>query len=80
MQAKSGQTIKIDLKDWNSIPKSFFEELAKRRDITTVIRFVYNHKVYEFVIARGQTVDTSVDYYGPEKLIQLYGAKEVVTK
>ena len=79
VQAKSGQTIKIDLKDWNSIPKSFFEELAKRRDITTVIRFVYNHKVYEFMIARGQTVDTSVDYYGPEKLIQLYGAKEVQT-
>lgn len=80
VQAKSGQTIKIDLKDWNSIPKSFFEELAKRRDITTTIRFVYNHKVYEFTIERGQTVDTSVDYYGPEKLIQLYGAKEVVTK
>ncbi len=79
VQAKSGQTIKIDLKDWNSIPKSFFEELAKRRDITTTIRFVYNHKVYEFTIERGQTVDTSVDYYGPEKLIQLYGAKEVQT-
>ena len=78
--AKSGQAIEIDLKQWNSIPKSFFEELAKRRDITTVIRFVYNHKVYEFMIARGQTVDTSVDYYDPEKLIQLYGAKEVVTK
>ena len=80
VQAKSGQTIKIDLKDWNSIPKSFFEELAKRRDITTTIRFVYNHKVYEFTIERGQTVDTACDYYGPEKLIQLYGAKEVVTK
>ena len=80
VQAKSGQTIKLDLKDWNSIPKSFFEELAKRRDITTTIRFVYNHKVYEFTIERGQTVDTACDYYGPEKLIQLYGAKEVVTK
>ena len=79
-QAKSGQTIKLDLKNWNSIPKSFFEELAKRRDITTTIRFIYNHKVYEFTIERGQSVDTSVDYYGPEKLIQLYGAKEVVTK
>lgn len=25
----------------------------------------------------GQTVDTALDYYGPEKLIRLYDAKEV---
>lgn len=79
-QAKSGQTIKLDLKSWNSMPKAFFEELAKKRDITTTIRFLYNHKIYEFTIARDQAVDTSLEWYGPEKLIELYGAKEVVTK
>jgi hypothetical protein len=80
---KAGQTIEIDLKQWNSIPKSFFEELAKRRDITVKIRFIYKHKNYEMTITPDVQIDLSdetIDYYGPEKLIQLYGAKEVVTK
>jgi hypothetical protein len=28
----------------------------------------------------GQTIDTSLDYYGPEKIIQKYGAKGIQTK
>ena len=81
--AKAGQTIEIDLNQWNSIPKSFFEELTKRRDITVKIRFIYKHKNYEMTITPDVQIDLSdetIDYYGPEKLIQLYGAKEVVTK
>ena len=78
--AKANDTVTFSSKYWNSYPKTFFEKLAERRDITVQIRFTYKHKDYEFTIERGQTVDTSIDYYGPEKLIQLYGAKEVVTK
>ena len=75
--AKAGQTLKLDFKQWNSVPKAFFEQLSKRRDITVVIRFTYNHKTYEMTITPDMTIDTSCEYDGPEKLIQLYGAKEV---
>jgi hypothetical protein len=78
--AKAGQTLKLNFKQWNSVPKAFFEQLAKRRDITVVIRFTYKHKTYEMTVTPDMAIDTSYDYYGPEKLIQLYGAKEVVTK
>lgn len=75
--AKAGQTLKLNFKQWNSIPKAFFEELAKRRDITVVIRFTYKHKTYEMTVTPDMVIDISHDYYGPEKLILLYGAKEV---
>lgn len=73
-QAKAGQTIIIDFGNWNTITKAFFEELSKKRDITTVIRFRYKNQNYEFTIDKNQTIDTSLPYYGPEKLIQLYNA------
>ena len=58
-------------------PKTFFEKLANRRDITVTIQFTYAHKNYEMTITPDQTIDTSCDYYGPLKLIELYGASEV---
>ena len=77
-QAKAGQTVIIDLKSWNSIPKSFFEALEKRQTNTTVVvRYLYKNKVYEFTVAPDTVIDTTCDYYGPEKLIVQYGAKVV---
>ena len=73
-QAKAGQTITIDFGNWNTLTKTFFEELSKKRDITMVIRFRYKNQNYEFTIDKNQTIDTSLPYYGPEKLIQLYNA------
>ena len=74
--AKAGDTVTFSSKCWNSYPKAFFEKLAERRDITAKIQFTYEHKDYEFTIERGQTVDTSSDYYGPLKLMELYGASD----
>lgn len=80
LRAKSGQTITIDIGYWDTLPKSFFEALANKRDITVKVKFMNKGKHYEFTVAPGQTIDTSLDYYGPEMLIQKYGAKEVKTK
>ena len=80
LRAKSGQTITIDIGYWDTLPKSFFEALANKRDITIKVKFMYKGKHYEFTVAPGQTIDTSLDYYGPEMLIQKYSAKEVKTK
>ena len=74
--AKAGDTVTISSKYWNSYPKTLFKKLAERRDITAKIQFTYEHKDYEFTIERGQTVDTSSDYYGPLKLMELYGASD----
>ena len=74
--AKAGDTVTISSKYWNSYPKTLFKKLAERRDITVKIQFTYEHKDYEITIAPGQTVDTSSDYYGPLKLMELYGASD----
>ncbi len=75
--AKAGDTVVLSSTCWNSYPKSFFEKLAVRRDITLEVKFTYNHKNYEMTITPNQAIDTSSDYYGPLKLMELYGASEV---
>ena len=70
--AKAGSTVTISSKLWNSFPKSFFEQLAKKRDITVKIDFPYDSKNYEITISPTQKIDTSnskVKYYGPKNLI-----------
>ena len=81
--AKAGSTVTISSKYWNSFPKSFFEQLAKRRDITVKIDFPYDRKNYEITISPTQKIDTSdskVKYYGPKNLIGTYNAVEVKAK
>jgi hypothetical protein len=80
LNAKPGQTITVDIGYWDTLPKAFFEALANKRDITVNVKFMYEGKHCEFTIDPAQTIDTSVDYYGPEKLMQLYGAAEVQEK
>ena len=75
--AKAGDTVTFSSRCWNSYSKAFFEELAERRDITVKIRFTYKQRNYEMTIAPDKTIDTSCKYYGPLKLMELYGASEV---
>ena len=75
--AKAGDTVTISSKYWNSYPKTLFKKLAERRDITVKIQFTYKQKNYETTIAPDKTIDTSCKYYGPLKLMELYGASEV---
>ena len=81
--AKAGSTVTISSKLWNSFPKSFFEQLAKKRDITVKIDFPYDSKNYEITISPTQKIDTSnskAKYYGPKNLIGTYNAVEVKAK
>ena len=81
--AKAGSTVTISSKHWNSFPKSFFEQVAKRRDITVNIQFPYAQKMYEITISPTQTIDTSNDkakYYGPKYMIGIYKGTEVTAK
>ena len=75
--AKAGDTVTISSKYWNSYPKTLFKKIAERRDITVKIQFTYKQKNYETTIAPDKTIDTSCKYYGPLKLMELYGASEV---
>ena len=75
--AKAGDTVTISSKYWNSYPKTLFKKLAERRDITVKIQFTYKQKNYETTIAPDKTIDTSCKYFGPLKLMELYGASEV---
>ena len=79
-KATAGSTVTLSSRLWNSFPKSFFEELAKRRDITVNLQFPYDGKYYEIKIAPTQTIDTSdskVKYFEPKYMMGTYNATEI---
>ena len=81
--AKAGSTVIVSSKLWNSFPKSFFEEVSKRRDITMKIQFPNDHKYYEITIDPSQTIDLSNikgDYCGPKYMTGTYNGTEIEEK
>ena len=76
--AKSGDTVTLDVGLWNSFPKKMMEEIAKKRDIDIVIHLTYKGKNYEIIIPKNAEIDLSCDWYGPEKLTQMFGRTEIV--
>lgn len=74
--AKAGQTITFEFGEWNSFPKSFMAELADKsaQNVTFVFHYNWNHVKQEITIPFGTAVDTGLDWYGPAKMAELYGA------
>ena len=74
--AKSGQTITFEFGEWNSFPKAFMEKIAAKsmEGVTFVFHYKWNHVKQEITIPFGTVVDTSLDWYGPAKMAELYGA------
>lgn len=74
--SKSGQTIKLEMGEWNSFPKAFMEKIAAKsaQNVTFVLKYKWNHVKQEITIPAGTAVDTSLDWYGPAKMQELYGA------
>ncbi len=74
--SKSGQVIILELGEWNSFPKAFMEKVAAKsaQNVTFVFHYKWNHVKQEITIPAGTLVDTSLDWYGPAKMQELYGA------
>ena len=74
--AKPGQTIVLELGEWNSFPKAFMEKIAAKvaAGETVELRYKVNHKLQKTMIPVGSVVDTTLDWYGPAKMAELYGA------
>ena len=78
IDAKSGDTVTLDVGLWNSFLKKMMEEIAKKRDIDIIIHLTYKGKNYEIKIPKNAEIDLSCDWYGPEKLAQMFGRTEIV--
>lgn len=72
--AKTGDNVTLDFKEWNSFPKSFMEQIKAKVDagVTVTFKYKYNHVLYEITIPAYSKVDTSLDWYGPMCMYQIY--------
>ncbi len=75
-ESKSGQVIKLDFGEFNSFPKAFMEKVAAKsaQNVTFIFTYKWNHVKQEIKIPAFSNVDTSLDWYGPATMQQLYGA------
>ena len=71
--AKTGDAVLLESGLWHSFSKKTMQEIANRRDIDVVITLTYKGVNYKITIPKGTTFDTSLDWYGPEKLKQMFG-------
>lgn len=77
--AKTGQTVRLYMGTWASLPQEFMEWIADRRDVTFTLEFSQSGMFIgqNINIPAGCEVDTSCEWYGIEKLKQLYFAEVV---
>lgn len=73
--AKPGQTVVLECGEWNSFPKSVMEKVAEKsaQNVTFVFKYKYNHQPISITIPAGSKVNTELKWYGPAKMIELYG-------
>lgn len=76
-KAQPGKTTVLELKQWNSLPQYFMEKIAAKSNCDFVLKITYNKKNYEINIPAGTVFDTNFKWFGPEKLIEMFGGKEI---
>ena len=75
--AQIGQNVVLDMKWMNSLSSAFMKRLAQKNSSSYTIRFIYDKKQYEVYIPQGAVYDTSLKYYGPEKLMEMFEYKQL---
>lgn len=75
--AKPGQKITLEFGEFNSFPRYMMEKIAARMNdnITFVFKFKQNKKMQTVTIEPGTAIDLQYDWYGPDKMKELYGAE-----
>lgn len=70
--AKPGQNIVLDMKMMCNLSQEFMKKLASKNTCSYTLRLIYKNKLYEYYIPAGAVFDTSLEYYGPEKLMEMF--------
>lgn len=70
--AKPGQNIVLDMKMMCNLSQEFMKKLASKNTCSYTLRLIYKNKLYEYRIPAGAVFDTSLEYYGPEKLMEMF--------
>ena len=75
--AKPGQKITLEFGEWNSFPRYVMAKISARmnENITFVFKFKQNKKMQTVTIEPGTAIDLQYDWYGPDKMKELYGAE-----
>lgn len=70
--AKPGDELKLDFGPWHSFPLWMMQMIAEKPDVTYVLKYTYQGKMYEATIKRGEKFELDCEWYGPLKTAELF--------
>lgn len=73
--AKPGDELKLDFGPWHSFPLWMMQMIAEKPDVTYVLKYTYQGKMYEATIKRGEKFELDCEWYGPLKTAELFDTK-----
>lgn len=71
-EAKSGDTVVLELGEYYNISNARMQQIAEKRDVTYVLNITYENVNYRITIEPGTEIDCSFDWYGPLKLLSMF--------
>ncbi len=72
-----GHTTTLNMKTMCNLSQAFMKRLASKNNCDFVIKLVWNNKPYEFYVPAGTQFDTSLEYYGVAKLMEMFEYKQL---
>lgn len=72
-----GKTTVLNMKRMCNLSQAFMKRLASKNNCDFTIKMIYENKEYEFYIPAGAKFETSEEYYGPKKLMEMFKYKQV---
>lgn len=70
---KPGETVVLDATDWHSLPITTIRHMQKHSDLSYEIRYDYRGEKFKVIVPIGATFDESIEWYGPYKMVSLFG-------
>lgn len=70
--AKTGDTMVLELGEFYNISNVRMKMLAEKKDVTFVLHITYQNVKYSLTVEPGTITDLGCDWYGPLKLLSMF--------
>lgn len=70
--AKTGDTMVLELGEFYNISNARMKMLAEKKDVTFVLHITYQNVKYSLTVEPGSITDLGCDWYGPLKLLSMF--------
>lgn len=73
-EAQVGETVVIDCREWDALPASVVSDMQKHNQVSYELQYDFRDEKFNVTVPAGATYfDASIPWYGPYKMVSLFG-------